>query len=152
MKRLAITVISLVLGVSPVYADTCSKNLVPAFTAAQATLLCKKGLAQVEPTANFETVAAAGSVQGDAGALSATKFFHRVTGADGTKGVILGAAGANEVGQFHTILNTTAGVLKIYPATGGTVNGGAANAAFSALTGIKPIVCYVSAASTWICS
>ena len=152
MKRILFTIISLVLGVSPVYADTCSKNLVGAFTAAQATLVCKKGLQQVEPTANFETVAAAGSVAGDAAALSGTRFFHQVTGADGTKGVILAAAGAGDVGEIHTILNTTADVLKVYPATGGTINGASANAAFSALTGIKPIVCYTTAASTWICS
>lgn len=144
--------ISLLLAAAPVYADTCSKNLVPTFTAAQAVAVCKRGLQQVEPTANFEVVASAGSVQGDAAALSGTRFFHQVTGADGTKGVILAAAGVNDVGEIHTILNTTAGVLKIYPATGGTINGASANAAFSALTGIKPIVCYTTAASTWICS
>jgi hypothetical protein len=152
MKRLVFTLISMVLGVSPVYADTCSKNLMPTFTAAQANLICTKGLRQVEPTANFETVAAAGTVQGDAAALSGTKFFHRVTGANGTVGVILPAAAAADVGEVHTILNTTAGVLKVYPASGGTINGAAADAAFSALTGIKPIVCYTTAASTWICS
>lgn len=134
------------------YADTCSKNLIPTFTSAQATQLCKRGLQIVEPTANFESVASAGSVQGDAGALSGTKFFHQVTGADGIKGVILAAAGNENVGDVHFILNTTAGVLKVYPATGGTINGAAANSAFSALTGIKPIVCYTTAASTWICS
>lgn len=150
--RSIVFMISLLLAAAPAYADTCSKNLVPVFTAAQATLVCKKGLQQVEPTANFEVVAAAGSAQGDAGALSGTKFYHQVTGADGTKGVILAAAAAADVGEVHTILNTTAGVLKVYPATGGTINGASANAAFSALTGIKPIVCYTTAASTWICS
>lgn len=151
MRSIVIT-ISLLLAATPVYADTCSKNLVPVFTSAQATLVCKKGLQQVEPTANFEVVASAGNAQSNAAALSGTKYFHQVTGADGTKGVILAAAAAADVGEVHTILNTTAGVLKVYPASGGTINGAAADAAFSALTGIKPIICYTTAASTWICS
>lgn len=102
------------------------------------------------PTANEEAVAAAGSVQGDAAALSSTKFLHQVTGADGTKGVILPAT--TVAGTTHWFLNTTAGVLKIYPATGGTINGAAANAALSFLTGILPHLCYATAADTWICA
>jgi hypothetical protein len=101
------------------------------------------------PAANYEVVAAAGTTVADATALSATAQIHRVTGADGAVGVKFATSTA---GQFEIILNATSGVLKIYAASGGTVNGGSANAAFSALTGIKPILCYSTAADTWICA
>lgn len=101
------------------------------------------------PTANYEVVAVAGTTVADATALSSSKHIHRVTGADGTAGVKFATSTA---GQFEIILNGTAGVLKIYAASGGTVNGGSADAAFSALTGIKPILCYSTAADTWVCS
>jgi hypothetical protein len=107
----------------------------------------------VVPAANEEAVAAAGSAQGSAAALSATKFLHQVTGADGTKGVILPATVAADAGKVHLILGTTAGVLKIYPATGGTINGGSANAALSFTTGVLMHMCWPSAtADTWICA
>jgi hypothetical protein len=76
--------------------------------------------------------AAAGSVQGDATAL--TKDFNAVTGADGTKGVILPTAVAASSASSHGILvvNTSASaVLKVYPASGGTINALSADAAFS---------------------
>lgn len=98
--------------------------------------------------ANSETVAGAGTTQGTAAALSATATIHRITGANGTVGWILPAT--TVVGTTHILLNTTAGVALIYPATGGTMNGGSANAAFTALTGIKPIIAYATAADTWI--
>lgn len=97
-----------------------------------------------------ETVAGAGTTVADAGQLSATKVIHRVTGADGTVGVKMSASML--VDGVQIILNTTAGVLKIYAESGGTVNGGSADAAFSALTGIKPIICVKTAALTYICS
>lgn len=101
------------------------------------------------PAANYEVAAAAGTTVSDATALSATASIHRVTGADGTAGVKFATSTA---GQFDIILNATAGVLKVYAASGGTVNGGSVDAAFSALTGIKPILCYSTAANTWICA
>jgi hypothetical protein len=63
-------------------------------------------------------VAAAGTNQGNAAALS--EGFQAVSGADGTKGVILPTAVA---GMIVIIKGTTAGVLKVYPATGGQING-----------------------------
>lgn len=94
-----------------------------------------------------EIVAGAGTTQGTAAALSVTKVVHQITGANGTVGWILPAT--TVVGTTHIMLNTTAGVALIYPATGGTMNGGSANAAFTALTGIKPIIAIASAADTW---
>ena len=98
----------------------------------------------------YEAVAAAGSTVADAAALSGTKYVHQVTGADGTKGVKF--VTATPVGSIQIILNTTAAVLKVYGESGSTVNGGSADAAFSALTGIKPIICIKTAALTYICA
>lgn len=98
----------------------------------------------------YESVAGAGTVIGDAAALSATKLVHRITGANGTVGWVLPTT--TQIGTMHIFLNTTAGVALIYPASGGTMNGGSASAAFTALTGIKPIIAICTAADTWIIS
>ena len=75
------------------------------------------------------TIAAAGTVQGDATALSSgTAIRFNVTGGDGTKGVILPALAAT-TGAVIEIFNNAASALKVYPATGGKINGGSANAA-----------------------
>lgn len=72
------------------------------------------------------TVAAAGSAQGDAAALS--DGFNLVTGADDAKGVILPAAVAGRV----VVIKVGPGAdLKVYPATGDTINKGSANAAIT---------------------
>lgn len=107
------------------------------------------GTGLVFPVANYETLAGAGTTVADAAALSATKHIHQITGANGTVGWKFAASTA---GQFEILLNGTAGVAKIYANTGGTVNGGSVNAAFSALTGIKPILCISTAVDTWICA
>jgi hypothetical protein len=98
----------------------------------------------------YEVVAGAGTTVADAAALSGTKYVHQVTGANGTVGVKF--VTATPVGSVQIILNTTAGVLKVYGESGSTVNGGSADAAFSALTGVKPIICIKTAALTYICS
>jgi hypothetical protein len=72
------------------------------------------------------SVAAAGTVQGDAAAI--TCEVNAVTASDGTKGVVLPTA---EVGMQITVKNTVAAVLKVYPASGGTINALSANAAIS---------------------
>lgn len=72
------------------------------------------------------TVAAAGSAQGDAAALSAG--FNYVTGADDAKGVKLPAAVAGTV----VMIKVGPGAdLKVYPNTGDKVNDGLANAAIT---------------------
>lgn len=72
------------------------------------------------------TLAAAGSVQGDATAITGLTPFVVSTGGDGAVGSILPAAIA---GTQITIYNSAAGGVKVYPASGGTINGGSANAA-----------------------
>lgn len=101
------------------------------------------------PAANFETVAGAGSTVSDAAALSGTKHIHQLTGANGTVGWKFASATA---GQVEILLNTTAGVPKVYAVAGGTCNGGAADAACTLVTGIVAHVCYATAANAWICS
>lgn len=64
------------------------------------------------------SVAAAGSTNADAAALSAG--YNIVTGADATKGVILPAAVA---GRPVWVKNGAAAVLKVYPPSGAAING-----------------------------
>ncbi len=68
------------------------------------------------PTA---TVAAAGSSETDAAAV--TYGFTTVTNANGTRGIIFPAAVA---GAIVIIRNTVGNVLKIYPGTADSINGG----------------------------
>lgn len=97
-----------------------------------------------------ETVAGAGTTVADAAALSGTAYVHRITGANSTVGWKF--ATTTPIGSVQILLNTTAGVAKIYGESGSTVNGGSTDAAFSALTGIKPIICIKTAALTYLCS
>lgn len=73
------------------------------------------------------TVASAGSTQSDAAAL--TGKTNNVTGADGTKGVLLPDVAIGETIEVYNAVATNG--LKIYPPTSGTINGGSANAAIT---------------------
>lgn len=78
-------------------------------------------------TLDVGTLAAAGSAQGDAALL--VNSFTSVSGADGTVGVILQD---EPTGTQRWVYNSVAtNGLKIYPATGDTINGGSANAAIT---------------------
>lgn len=84
------------------------------------------------------SLASAGSTQSDGAAVSGAVPFYNVSGGDGTKGVVLPVAFA---GTELAVYNAGAGALKIYPATGGAINGGSANAALSlAAKGISRLV------------
>ena len=89
-------------------------------------------------------VAAAGSAQGDAGALG--QGLSVVSAADGTKGVVLPTAVA---GMTVYVKNTAAAVLKVYPASGGTINALSANAAISLASGATPAIFVASSATQW---
>lgn len=94
------------------------------------------------PTA---TVAAAGSVQGDAGTL--TEGFTLVTAADDTKGVVLPSAVA---GMQCIVKSSVANkILKVYPNTSDAINALSANAAISLASG--PTIAHFIAydATTW---
>ena len=89
-------------------------------------------------------VTAAGSVIGDAAQLS--QGLNVVTGADGTKGVILPVA---VPGMQVYVKGVTAGVLKVWPKTGGTINALSASAAISLTTGAMPVTFIASSATQW---
>lgn len=151
-KRILAFVLFLVLGAASAHADACSADLVPLFGSEHAKKLCARFGTLRVGVSNYETAAGAGTVIGDATDLSGTVFVHQLTGANGTVGWQLPTVTVANKNQVHFLLNTTAGVAKLWPESGGTINGGSASAAFSALTGIKPIVCVVTGAATWICS
>jgi len=93
--------------------------------------LTNKTLTTPAVTESVQVLAAAGSVQGDAGAVTASSpaLIH-ATGADATKGIVLPAAAA---GLRYMIKNADAAnaVLKVYPASGDAINALSANAAIS---------------------
>lgn len=72
------------------------------------------------------SAAAAGSAQGDATALVAGAI-NSISGADGTKGVVLPAAVAGLGCRVYNEHATNG--LKVYPASGDDINDGTANAA-----------------------
>ncbi len=74
------------------------------------------------------TATAAGSAQGDAGALGLEGLI-RVSGGDGTKGVILNANLPTDSSQI--VVNAAGSVLKLYPPSGGAINGLSADAAWT---------------------
>lgn len=90
------------------------------------------------------SVTAAGSVIGDAAQLS--QGLNIVTGADGTKGVILPVA---VPGMQVIVKGVTAGVLKVYPKSGSTINALSASAAISFASGAIPATFVASSATQW---
>jgi len=66
------------------------------------------------------TVAATGSTNADAAAISAATYICVVTAADATKGAILPAM---VDGQTIKVKNNAAAVLKVYPFSGAAING-----------------------------
>ena len=89
-------------------------------------------------------VTAAGSVIGDAAQLS--QGINVVTGADGTKGVILPTA---VPGMQVIVKGVTAGVLKVWPKTGATINALSASDALSMTTGAMPLTFVATSATQW---
>jgi hypothetical protein len=96
------------------------------------------------------SVAAAGSTVADAAALASGYKVYPTSAADGTKGVILASADAY-VGNRIIVQNNVGAVLKIYPPTGGTINAGLANAAFSTASGngVELFCTSASSGGTW---
>jgi hypothetical protein len=98
------------------------------------------------------STAAAGTTTSDAGALPAgTARIYPTTGADGTKGVKLHTSD-KVTGRTIWIGNgVSTAILKVYPPTGGTINGAAADAAFSSASGKGVvIVCLSSGSNAWL--
>jgi hypothetical protein len=96
------------------------------------------------------STAAAGTTQGTAAALpTLAGQEYPVTGANGTAGVVLGAADA-VTGRQIFINNLASAVLLIYPPGTGTINGLGASAAFSTVSGHGArLVCLNGANNQW---
>ena len=89
-------------------------------------------------------ITAAGSAQGTATAL--TKEINVVsTVSSGANGVVLPTAVA---GIVLIVNNTSANTLNVYPATGGVVNSGSTNAAYSHVSGAS-IQYYATSGTQW---
>lgn len=93
------------------------------------------------------TIAATGTVQGDAAPLTAG--INVVTGADAAKGVILPAIDADRIGAELVIINSAAAVLKVYPEVGGTIDAVAANGNVSVIASANAYF-FATAAKTWM--
>ena len=98
--------------------------------------------------ANTGTLAAAGSTQADGAAVVTT--ICRVTGANGTTGVVLPALAKVPVGACVTIINSDlTNALKVYSAAAGeTISGQSGTTAIS-LAAKLMLRCYKYDASNW---
>ena len=94
----------------------------------------------------FATVAALGSNQGDAAAV--TKYYNKIDAADNTKGVVLPASAAN--GRIIIIWNASVNTLEVYPNSGGTINGESTNVAVTVAAGLIAH-CICATTDTWVC-
>ena len=106
----------------------CVKREASAVTTVLCRLIARVGTPVLVSGAGngaYEAITPAGTIQGDATALVGGKV-NVVTGADGTKGVIL--AGGDVLYVYSA---TATNGLKIYPESGSAINGGTANAAIT---------------------
>jgi len=100
-------------------------------------------------TSNRETVAAAGSTQSNATAL-ANVLYHRVSSADGIKGVKLVAiADSSGPGSVQYVFNQSSDILKLYPNTNEYINGTINAAVFVAAW--SHVACFVWDSTNWYC-
>jgi hypothetical protein len=86
----------------------------------------------------IQTIAATGSIISDAAQLN--EGVNIVTGANGTKGVILPDGGDGTVAKEVIVLGTASAVLKVWPKTGAAINALSASAAMSLASGPLPAV------------
>lgn len=98
------------------------------------------------------STAAAGNATGNATALPAgTAQIYPTTAADDTKGVII-TSSDQVTGRMLFIGNGVSNkILKVYPPSGGVINGASADAAFSSASGKGVIICCLSGVgNTWL--
>lgn len=97
------------------------------------------------------STAAAGSTTSDAGVLpAATAAVYLTTAADDTKGVRVHADDKVTGRTIYVANGVSNKILKVYPPSGGTINGASADAAFSSASGKGVIlVCTSASSNTW---
>lgn len=98
------------------------------------------------------STAAAGTTTADAGVLPAgTSSVYPTTAADDTAGVRVHASDKVTGRSFFVGNGVSNKILKVYPPSGGTINGAAADAAFSTASGKGCwLHCLNSTANTWL--
>ena len=89
--------------------------------------------------ARQKSVAAAGSSQTDAALIGAN--ISIVSGATGSNGVVLRPVKGNTMYAAMVYSSAATNALLLYPPSGGTINGGTANASIS-ITARKPAMIY----------
>jgi len=100
-----------------------------------------------KPTSGILGVTAVTAIGTNAATAAALgQGFNVVTGGDGTKGVILPVA---KPGMRVELKGVTAGVLKVWPQTGATINGLSESAAISLASGLIPATFIASSATQW---
>ena len=125
-------------------ATTSAHGLLPKLSNNNRQFLRGDGSWATYASSTSTATAAAGSLHTDAAALAATNVVY-ITSDSAAKGVKL-PTGAS--GDIIEVINNSATAAKLYPATGGTLNGQAVNAA-SVIPASKGVTCYCSAANTW---
>lgn len=114
-------------------------------------LLCSDGtdtMRTVVGHVGVFAVTALGSSQSNAAALTGGSF-NNVTGADGTKGVVL--ASTAPIGDIVLVYNNSSSFLPVYPAGSGTINGGTAAASISIPPQTLATLVAVDATIDWSC-
>lgn len=98
------------------------------------------------------STAAAGTTTADAGVLpAATAEVYPTTAADGTKGVRIHADDKVKGRTIRIGNGVSNAILKVYAPSGGAINGAAADAAFSSVSGKGVIITCLSADdNTWL--
>lgn len=133
------TPVALPFAASTIFARLASGNIIAA-TVAQIQALLDYALSRITAT----PVAAAGSTVADAGQLGSSRLVY-LTSDSSAKGVKLPTGIA---GMEIKVINTSSTAAKIYAASGGTLNGGSADAA-KVIPASKGTWCFCSAADTW---
>ena len=97
------------------------------------------------------STAAAGSTTSDAGVLpAATSDVYLTSAADGTKGVRVHADDKVTGRRLYIHNGVSNAILKVYPPSGGTINGASADAAFSSVSGKGVVlICTSASSNTW---
>ncbi len=129
---------------------TASGSAANDFSASTGTFLTSTGLNTIggkmaqKVIATPVAAAGAGAGAGSAAALGSGNILT-ISSDGATKGVILVTGVAGDVVY---ILNTSATAANLFPATGGTINGGGANVG-CAIAASKGVICVCTAANTW---
>ena len=96
------------------------------------------------------TIAAAGDAQGNGTAVPASSgVVVVVTGADGTKAVVMPALSAVDTGAAYFILNNSGSTLEVFPASGDKITPGTDNAAITVAANAG-LWCFKADETQWV--